>query len=71
MAGDNKKTKCATTVSDKDGFKKFQLRGFPPNMSERQMRMSDAMEMSASNKRNMVGDGRVAGLRTPRIQRRD
>lgn len=68
-AADNKKSKCATGVSSKEGFKPFVLKGFPPNMAEAHMKLSDAREMAAENLRQLSGACVVGSLKTPRVRR--
>lgn len=46
---------------------KFTLEGFDPG-DTREINLKDAQAMSARNKSKMVGNGRVDGMRTPRLQ---
>jgi hypothetical protein len=68
-AAENKKQVCATTVSSKDGFGTFVLKGFPPNMAPENMSLQAASAMVRENGAKMVGDAKPAGFRCPRIPR--
>lgn len=46
---------------------KFTLEGYPPG-DTREVSLRDAQEMATRNHSRMVGNGRVDGMRTPRLQ---
>jgi hypothetical protein len=71
MAADNKKTKCATTVSSNDGFRAFVLEGFPANMPEERMTLAAAHDMGRRNSSRMTGDAKPNGFMCPRITRKE
>lgn len=70
MAAENKKQKCATTVSENAGFHTMRTEGFPPNMPEKQMHMSAATDMIRSNRARIVGSATERSLVCPRIASR-